>query len=178
MKRAASEGAPSVGESMLMTGGGASYHRKTLARPPRYEFGRDYVARLVAGDVATERHFTRYFGDLLSAKLRSRMRSPQLVEDLKQETFTRVLANLRQKGGLVTPESLGAYVSSVCRNVLFEQYRAQARGTGEIRPDGGPDKADSAPSVEAGLIVRDQRQQVRDVLAAMSRQDQELLRAL
>src|SRR5262245_24356410 len=166
-------------ETMLMTSGSASYHRRTLARPPRFEFGREYVARLVAGDVATERHFTRYFGELLSAKLRARMRSPEVVEDLKQETFARVLSSLRQKGGLVTPESLGAYVSSVCRNVLFEQYRAQARGTGEpLVPDGRPDKADSAPSGEAGMIVRDERRTVREVLAEMSEQDQVLLRGL
>jgi RNA polymerase sigma-70 factor (ECF subfamily) len=106
------------------------------------------------------------------------MRSPETVEDLKQETFVRVLANLRQQGGLATPESLGAYVSSVCRNVLFEQYRAQARGSGEMHADAGVEKADSAPGVEAGLIVRDQRQQVREVLAELSEQDQKVLRAL
>ena len=57
----------------------------------RYEFDRGYIERLVAGDAETERHFTRYFGDLLTMKLRSKLRSAAQVEDVKQETFVRVL---------------------------------------------------------------------------------------
>src|SRR5712671_3920293 len=87
-----------------------------LPRLPRYEFDRAYVDRLVASDPETERHFTRYFGDMLTLKLRSRLRSPAQVEDAKQETFVRVLTSLKRKRSLATPETLGAFVNSVCNN--------------------------------------------------------------
>src|ERR1044071_10272839 len=75
-----------------------------------YSFDGQYVERLIAGDPETERHFTEYFGDLLTLKLRSRLRSPALAEDARQETFVRVLTALKQKGSLANPESLGAFV--------------------------------------------------------------------
>ena len=41
----------------------------------------------------------------------------------------RVLSTLKEKGGLASAESLGAFVNGVCNNVLFEMYRANARTT-------------------------------------------------
>ena len=93
----------------------------------RFEFDLGYIERLVAGDPETERHFTRYFGDLLTLKLRSRLRSAAQVEDAKQETFVRVLTTLKKKGGIASPEALGAFVNSVCNNVLFETYRSGSK---------------------------------------------------
>src|SRR5216683_4619712 len=61
----------------------------------RHAFDQSYVTRLTNGDAETERHFTRYFGDLLAIKLRARLRSSHLVEDARQETFLRVLNVLR-----------------------------------------------------------------------------------
>jgi RNA polymerase sigma-70 factor (ECF subfamily) len=84
-----------------------------VPREPRHEFDRAYVDRLAAGDPETERHFTQYFGELLSIKLRSRLRSPALIEDAKQETFLRVLNTLRQMGGIQSPGGFGAFVNTV-----------------------------------------------------------------
>ena len=80
---------------------------------PLYSFDRQYLERLIAEDPDTERHFTEYFGSLLSLKLRSKLRSPAQVEDARQETFARVLITLKQKKGLASAESLGAFVNSV-----------------------------------------------------------------
>ena len=93
----------------------------------RKVFDQDYVNRLTEGDPETEAHFTSYFGALLLIKLRGRLRSPQLVEDARQETFLRVLNVLRKKGGVQHPERLGAFVNSVCENVLSEMFRAGSR---------------------------------------------------
>ena len=71
-----------------------------MSREGRFEFDRAYLDRLASGEPETERHFTRYFGDLLSIKLRSRLRSPAQVEDARQETFLRVMKALRQPGGI------------------------------------------------------------------------------
>ncbi len=70
-----------------------------------------------------------YFGDLLSIKLRSRLRSPAQVEDARQETFLRVMKALRQPGGIQSPGGFGAFVNSVCNNVLFEMYRSHSKTT-------------------------------------------------
>ena len=89
-------------------------------------FDESYVERLRAGDFRTQEHFVAYFSELLQLKLRSRLHSPQAIEDVRQETFARVLAALRG-GKIRQPERLGAYVNSMCNNVLLEHYRASQR---------------------------------------------------
>jgi RNA polymerase sigma-70 factor (ECF subfamily) len=145
-----------------------------LPRLPRYEFDRAYVDRLVASDPETERHFTRYFGDLLTLKLRSRLRSPAQVEDAKQETFVRVLTTLKQKRNLASAATLGAFVNSVCNNVLFELYRSGARTTPLEDEYDGPD--DRLPSAESTIMAVEEREQVRAALSSLPAKEQELLR--
>jgi RNA polymerase sigma-70 factor, ECF subfamily len=142
----------------------------------RCDFDRSYVDRLVAGHPDTEHHFTKYFGDLLSLKLRSRLRSPALVEDAKQETFVRVLIALRQGKGLTTPESLGAFVNGVCNNVLFEVYRAQSRA---IQLEDEHDPPDNRPnSAEHNMMAGEQRGRVRQALGRLPEKEQTLLKWL
>jgi len=92
-----------------------------------YEFDAGYLESLRAGDFRTQEHFVGYFTELLHLKLRSRIKSPQSIEDVRQETFARVLTALRKKDTLQQPERLGAFVNSVCNNVLFEHYRSSSR---------------------------------------------------
>lgn len=147
-----------------------------MPRLPRYEFDRAYVARLIAEEPETEQHFTRYFGDLLTLKLRSRLRSASQVEDAKQETFARVLVTLKQKGGIESPEALGAFVNAVCNNVLFETYRSGSRVTALEEGHDEPDE--ERPSAEATLMADQERARVREVLADLPAKDQELLTLL
>ena len=144
-------------------------------RLPRYEFDREYVERLVAAEPETERHFARYFGELLTLKLRSRLPSAASVEDARQETFVRVLTALKQKGGLAAPESLGAFVNSVCNNVLFEMYRSGARTTAL---DDGFDAPEDRATADAALMAAEERDRVREALAALPRKEGDLLRWL
>ena len=141
----------------------------------RDEFDRDYLQRLVSADPETERHFTQYFGQLLTLKLRSRLRSAAAVEDVRQETFTRVLQTLKQKGGLETPESLGSFVNSVCNNVLFEQYRSASRTT-PLEDEYDPPEI--RPGMDDVLLAAENRDTVRAALSELSQKDQELLRWL
>src|ERR1700722_8616686 len=92
-----------------------------------HEFDADYIENLRAGDLRTQEHFVGYFTELLHLKLRSRLQSPQAIEDVRQETFARVLTGLSKPGALRQPESLGAFVNTVCNNVLFEYYRSSTR---------------------------------------------------
>jgi RNA polymerase sigma-70 factor (ECF subfamily) len=92
----------------------------------RQSFDAEYVRRLIQSDPATESDFVAYFSELLAIKLRSRLRAPDLIQDVIQETFLRVLRTLRQSG-IDSPEALGSFVNSTCTNVLFEVYRSQSR---------------------------------------------------
>jgi RNA polymerase sigma-70 factor (ECF subfamily) len=141
----------------------------------RHHFDAEYIRRLVAGDADTERHFTRYFGELLVLKLRSRLRSPAQVEDARQETFVRVLTTLKQKGGLASAESLGAFVNGVCNNVLFEMYRSNARTT-PLEED--YDEASASPSADLGLVAAEQREAIDAALKGLPEREQLLLKWL
>jgi RNA polymerase sigma-70 factor (ECF subfamily) len=147
-----------------------------VASLARCDFDRSYVERLIAGHPDTERHFTKYFSDLLTLKLRSRLRSPALIEDAKQETFVRVLIALRQGKGLTTPESLGAFVNGVCTNVLFEVYRAQSRA---VPLEDEHDPADEHPhSAEQEIMAGEERGRVRQALRRLPEKERTLLRWL
>ena len=143
---------------------------------PRHEFTQDYIERLVASDPETEQHFTRYFGELLSLKLRSRLNSTALIEDAKQETFVRVLSTLKEKGGLTSPGSLGAFVNTVCNHVLFETYRSRSRVTSLEEED--RDVEEDRPSTETMLMAEEERDRVRQALAGLPDKERELLRWL
>ncbi|MEN3337493.1 MAG: polymerase sigma-70 factor, subfamily [Acidobacteriota bacterium] len=142
---------------------------------PRFSFDADYVRRLIAEDPETERHFTSYFGDLLSLKLRSRLRSATQVEDARQETFVRVLTALKKKGTLSAPESLGAFVNAVCNNVLLETYRSTGRAD-QLDDEHDPPAAD--PSAEWRVLKAEERMKVREAIAALPQKDRELIRWL
>jgi RNA polymerase sigma-70 factor (ECF subfamily) len=147
-----------------------------LARLPFHQFDQAYIDRLVAGDPDTERHFTRYFGDLMTLKLRSRLRSSASIEDAKQETFVRVLTSLKLKRSLATPETLGAFVNSVCNNVVFELYRSGTRTT--PLPDDYDEPDRRRPGVESTLIAGEERTLVAAALEVLPEKDKELLRWL
>ena len=144
-------------------------------RLERHNFDAEYIRRLVAGDAETERHFTSYFGELLVLKLRSRLRSPAQAEDARQETFVRVLTTLKEKGGLASAESLGAFVNGVCNNVLFEMYRANARTTAL---DDEYDDISSGVLADSSLVADEEREEVRAALETLPEREQLVLRWL
>ena len=148
-----------------------------MALAPRFEFDADYVARLTTGEAEAEQHFTDYFGRLLRLKLRSRLRSPAAIEDVTQETFLRVLTTLRQRGGLQSAGGLGAFVNSVCNNILFETYRAQTKQQNTVPEDDVPLES-RQESALSSLIGESERARVRQVIALLPAKDRELLRAL
>lgn len=141
----------------------------------RQTFDAAYVQRLKDGDPETQADFTRYFGDLLLFKLRARLRSPQLIEDVRQETFLRVFVTLR-RGGLQSPERLGAFVLSVCNNVMFEALRSEGRAAQML--ENAPDPADDRIDVEADLVTAERKATVRAVLSTMPAKDRDLLRSV
>ena len=136
-------------------------------------FDQEYVQRLREGDPETQRHFTRYFGELLNVKLRSRVRSPHLIEEVRQETFLRVLLIVR-RDGVDHPERLGAFVNSVCNNVMLETFRREGRSL--PMPETVPERADEGPSPESAVAMSQRKSQVLKILEALPAKDRDLLR--
>ena len=142
----------------------------------RQTFDRNYIERLIRGDADTEQHFARYFGDLLVIKLRARLRTPQLVEDARQETFVRVLNVLRNKGGLEYPERLGAFVNAVCENVLLETFRSNSRL--QQLPEDAPEPVDQSATAESDFVTEERKALVSGLLEKLSETDRQILRQL
>lgn len=152
----------------------ASVRFARVSREGRFEFDRAYLDRLASGDPDTERHFTRYFGDLLSIKLRSRLRSPAQVEDARQETFFRVMKAVRQPGGIQSPGGFGAFVNSVCNNVLFEMYRSHSRTT-PLEDEVGAALPDPAVDAETAAAADEDRAHVRGIMESLPQKERQLL---
>jgi RNA polymerase sigma-70 factor, ECF subfamily len=137
-------------------------------------FDAGYLERLAAGDSTVEAHFNAYFGELIFIKLRGRQYSASTIDDVRQETFLRVFQALRREG-IRQPERIGAFVNSVCNNVVMEFGRAGSRIT---YMDETPDSPDGGVNSESDLIERERRAQVRALLAKMSSKNQRLLTAV
>jgi RNA polymerase sigma-70 factor, ECF subfamily len=152
----------------------ASVRFAHVTREGRFEFDRAYLDRLASGDPETERHFTRYFGDLLSIKLRSRLRSPAHVEDARQETFLRVMKALRQPGGIQSPGGFGAFVNSVCNNVLFEMYRSHSKTT-PLEEEAGAALPDPGIDAETAAGLDEDRAHVRAIMETLPQKERQLL---
>jgi len=141
-------------------------------------FDAPYLERLQRGDASTERHFAAYFGELIQLKLRSRLRSKEAAEDVRQETFVRVLALVRAKDGIRQPERLGALVNSVCNHVLLEHYRAHRATDTSLDEEYERAFVDERVSV-SGLFEVDQSERVvRRILRDLSERDRRLLQAV
>jgi len=143
-----------------------------------FAFDKSYVDRLRDGEPATEQHFVSYFGHILGIMLRARYLTPERVDDVRQETFTRVISILRRDGGIRQPERFGAFVNSICKNVLRENTRDLYR-TQPLQPDHlespNPEKV---LDLERALISKETKEKVREILAEMKQRDRDLLRAI
>ncbi|HVN05450.1 MAG TPA: sigma-70 family RNA polymerase sigma factor [Bryobacteraceae bacterium] len=134
------------------------------------------MRRLTVGDPAVETHFASYFGNLMYLKLRIRVRSPELIEDIQQETLLRVLAILRHGSGVKQPERFGAFVNAVCDNVTREHRRSDQRyGRMDEQTD---EPIDASINLDSRLVNDDLKRRVALVLESLSEKDRNILRAL
>jgi RNA polymerase sigma-70 factor (ECF subfamily) len=139
-------------------------------------FDEEYVRDLKRGCATTERHFAAYFGQLLLIKLRSRRLPPHVIEDIRQETFLRVFATLRRENGLEHPERLGAFVNSVCNNVLLEYFRSRAGATAGDEILAEP--ADTRVDAERTLLNQEHKRVVEQILSELPLKDAQVLRTV
>jgi RNA polymerase sigma-70 factor (ECF subfamily) len=141
-----------------------------------FPFDDDYVSRLREGDRWTEEHFRSYFEQLLLIKLRRRLPSPEAIQDVRQEVFVRVFKTLRTAGGGIRDaRKLGAYVNTVCNNVVLEQYRQTNRT--EPLLDTHLDLPTSE-NIETAVVNSEERERVRRVVKKLPPRDRAILEAL
>src|SRR3984893_8644 len=140
-----------------------------------FAFDASYVERLRSGDAHIEGHFVNYFSELIRLKLRSRLNSKEAIDDVRQETFMRVLVLLRGEGGLRQPDRLGAFVNSVCNHVLQEHYRSKKRTESTIDDETEATVAGREPSALSLLETKDTERVVRKILNELPERDRRLL---
>jgi RNA polymerase sigma-70 factor (ECF subfamily) len=138
-------------------------------------FDAPYVERLRSGDFRTQEHFVAYFSELIQLKLRARLRSPQAIEDVRQETFVRVFTALRSPGGIRQPERLGAFVNSICNNVLLEHYRSSSRSD-SLDDEPQNELPDPVMDVLGAVAAKQMEEKVREILDEMPERDRRILR--
>ncbi|HXM09614.1 MAG TPA: sigma-70 family RNA polymerase sigma factor [Terriglobales bacterium] len=139
-----------------------------------HSFDEAYVARLRAGDFRTQEHFGAYFSALIQVKLRSRLKSREAIEDVRQETFARFYVALRE-GKLLHPERLGSFVNSICNNILLEHYRISARAA-SLDDDDPRELPSPALNLVDILVAKETGKKVREILEQLPERDRRLLR--
>jgi RNA polymerase sigma-70 factor, ECF subfamily len=135
-----------------------------------------YVERLRSGDFRTQEHFVAYFSELIQLKLRSRLHSSQAIDDVRQETFTRVFAALHA-GKIRQPDRLGPFVNSMCNNVLLEHYRSSSRDT-SLDEDEAREFPALGIDVLGAIAAKQLGEKVREILDEMPERDRRLLRGV
>jgi len=139
-----------------------------------HAFDADYVRRLADGDPATESHFGAYFHKFIFLKLRSRRVSPEMIEDVRQETLLRVLKSLRHGAGVTHPERFGSFVNSVVNNVLLELNYKNSKHP-QVEED-TPEPFDDRVDLDATVITEERKRMVAAVLVGLPGKDQDILR--
>jgi RNA polymerase sigma-70 factor (ECF subfamily) len=138
------------------------------------EFDAGYLGRLKSGDFETEQHFEAYFSNVIWLKLRNRVRARHLIDEIRQETFTRVINYLKSGKVIQYPERFGAFVLSVCNNVMLEVLRSESQ---QLRPPSNlGEPADERVRFDADIVTDERKRMVRDVLDELSVKDRDLLR--
>ncbi|MGA3348416.1 MAG: sigma-70 family RNA polymerase sigma factor [Candidatus Sulfotelmatobacter sp.] len=143
-----------------------------------HAFDKDYLEKLKSGEFRTQEHFVSYFSELIRLKLSKRMHSAAEVEDARQETFARVLTALRKEDGIREPERLGAFVNSVCNNVLLEHYRSSSQESANGDEESEANIPDPAVSVIDVIVEREMQHKVRHVLEGLEEKDRRLIKGV
>ncbi len=169
-----------TGQMNSLRQGVLSYHRSfstlTLTGAPLQftDFNAGYLARLKNGDAETQSHFTAYFSNVIWLKLRSRVRARHLIDEIRQETFARVLNYLQSDKTIHYPERFGGFVLSVCNNVMLEVLRAESQHPRAAGQSAEP--PDDRVRFDADIVTDERKRLVREVLAELSEKDRAVLK--
>jgi RNA polymerase sigma-70 factor (ECF subfamily) len=143
---------------------------------PSTEFDANYLQALAAAQEDAQAQLVTTLSRRMKLALRSRLRSPQAVEDAFQETLLRVLVYFRSGKTLRTPASLPAFVESICTHVALESGRASKRH--DQIPAHLPDPVDTSSNPERRLLAEERRCFIRRTLQVLRARDRDVLTKL
>ena len=136
-------------------------------------FDENYLRGLANRSEDVEQHLFAHFARPVRAKLRTRLRSPELVQDAVQETFLRVYTYFRSGKTLENPASLPGFVHTVSHNIALELLRSHTRHP-QV-PEDAPDPVDCSPDPEDQVVTGERKEIVRRILRELPEKDHQLL---
>lgn len=132
----------------------------------------DLVEQVRRGDAAAETALYEKYAARVYFLALSELHSKEDAEDVRAETFLRVIQALRQEK-LRTPDALPAFIVGIARNVVREQIRRKYKS----EPlDGSEGEAASEVSPETVFLDEESRKAVREVAATLKPREREFLR--
>ncbi len=123
---------------------------------------------------AVESHLVAALARPLWVKLHSRLRSPQLIEDARQETLLRVFTYFRSGKTLDNPANLPGFVLGVCSNVCYELLRSDTRY--DQMPVKELDPPDLGANPEQSVVTEERKRLVAKILNDLSTKDRQVLK--
>jgi RNA polymerase sigma-70 factor (ECF subfamily) len=131
------------------------------------EIAAGLVRRIAAGDAAAEAQLVARYSRGIVYLLRRLGATPELAEDLHQETFRIVLERLRRRG-LAEPAGLVGFLRGTARNLaLAERRKAFRRRAGELDTLDVAQAEDPAPSQLHAVLHDEQAAMVRRLIGEL-----------
>lgn len=137
------------------------------------QFETDPDQQIQSGLSRSDEHLAILLARLLNRMLHTKLRCPELIEEVRQETMFRVLVRVR-KGQVRQPDRLNAFALGVCQRVLYERLRQECRyvmSGNEMR-----EQVDHRPAPDREVSNREQREYVARILALLTSKDRDILR--
>lgn len=132
----------------------------------------DLVVRVEEGDKVAEDQIYRKYSDRLYFLALSELHSREDAEDVRSETFIRVIQAVRQ-GKLRKPESLGSFVVGIGMNVIRE-LRRQRFGAESIEDDDPALASETSP--EDAFLDQEVKSSIAETVKYLKPREQEFLR--
>jgi len=131
--------------------------------PAEAEVAADLVRRIAAGDASAEEELVRRYSRGLVYLLRRLGASPELADDLHQETFRVVLERLRRKG-LDDPAGLAAFLRGTARNLMTAERRKTARRRTDADDDELAQAVHPSPNQLSSVLHDEEAEIVRTLI--------------
>lgn len=135
----------------------------------------DLARRIAAGDVAAEHDLVVRYSRALTVQLLRLTGSPELVQDLRQETFRIVLERLRRRR-LDDPAALAGFLRGTARNLVLAERRRIARQRTTANEAALARAVDPASGQLTAMLLAEQAATVRELIRELStNRDRQLL---
>jgi RNA polymerase sigma-70 factor (ECF subfamily) len=139
------------------------------------EVATDLVRRIAAGDATAEGILVERYSRGLLYLLRRQGVSPELADDLHQETFRIALERLRRRE-LDDPAGLAGFLRGTARNLVIAEHRKTARRKTDGDPDGLEQAVNPAPGQLQNVLLDEEANIVRRLIGELpTARDQQLL---